>query len=277
MTHKSKVNRGELPQYYVTDNHPAIIEKPAWNRVQEELARRSGKRKVKEVGTKTEQGKYSSKYALTELLVCGHCDTPYRRCTWSKNGKKKIVWRCISRLDYGKKYCKESATIEESRLQSAILDAIGELAQTDTVALETLKIHIGMGLKNRESHHDDPYAMQFRMIAIDKAIGELTALQAQAEIARDDADYYNKKLISLCGEKSSLKEKLTQIKSDNNHVGAEKSRLDEIFTVADGLKNRPLKWDEVIICQMVECVKVLGKNRIKIFCRVGGEVEMELG
>lgn len=53
------------------------------------MARRSGKRKVKQVGTKTEQGKYSGKYALTELLVCGECGTPYRRCTWTAKGKRK--------------------------------------------------------------------------------------------------------------------------------------------------------------------------------------------
>ncbi|MGN0491522.1 recombinase zinc beta ribbon domain-containing protein [Ruminococcus sp.] len=39
---------------------------------------------------------------MTELLVCGECKTPYRRCTWTKNGTKKIMWRCINRLDYGK-------------------------------------------------------------------------------------------------------------------------------------------------------------------------------
>lgn len=53
----------------IIDNHPAIIDSSTFGRVQEELARRSGKRKVKQVGTKTELGKYSSKYALTELLT----------------------------------------------------------------------------------------------------------------------------------------------------------------------------------------------------------------
>ena len=31
---------------------------------------------VKQKGTTTEQGKYSNKYALTELLICGECGTP---------------------------------------------------------------------------------------------------------------------------------------------------------------------------------------------------------
>lgn len=110
---KVRVNNGERPKYYVENSHPAIIDSATFGRVQEELARRSGKRKVRQKA-KTEQGKYSSKYAMTELLVCGECKTPYRRCTWTAGGKKKIVWRCINRLDYGKKYCHNSPTIEES-------------------------------------------------------------------------------------------------------------------------------------------------------------------
>lgn len=74
-------DRQARPKYYVENNHSAIIDPATFGRVQEELARRTGKRKVKQKGTKTEQGRYSSKYALTELLVCGECGTPYRRCT----------------------------------------------------------------------------------------------------------------------------------------------------------------------------------------------------
>lgn len=82
LSKKVKVNNGERPKYYVENNHPAIIDAATFGRVQEELARRTGKRKVMQVGAKTEQGKHCCKYALTELLVCGECGTPYRRCTY---------------------------------------------------------------------------------------------------------------------------------------------------------------------------------------------------
>ncbi|HBT64252.1 MAG TPA: hypothetical protein DEB10_06285, partial [Ruminococcaceae bacterium] len=85
--------------------------------------RRSGKRKVSDK-TRTEQSKYSAKYALSELLYCGDCGTPYRRCTWRKNGKVRIVWRCISRLDYGTKYCKKSPTLDETKIHEAVRLAI---------------------------------------------------------------------------------------------------------------------------------------------------------
>ena len=104
---RAKKNHGERPQYYVSNNHPAIVDGATFDRVQEELARRRSKRKTSSKG-KTELGKYSSKYALTELLVCGQCGSRYRRTTWARNGTKKIVWRCVNRLENGKKYCPDS-------------------------------------------------------------------------------------------------------------------------------------------------------------------------
>lgn len=89
--------------YLVTDHHVPIVDRDTYNRVQQELARRSSKRKVSDKTT-TEQGKYSSKYALTELLICGHCGTPYRRTTWAARGKSKLsggasaVWNTVKVL-----------------------------------------------------------------------------------------------------------------------------------------------------------------------------------
>ena len=123
-------NTGELPMYYTRDNHPAIIPRDIYYRVKEEMARRAIKRKVMQKTAKTEQGKYSAKYALSELLVCGECGTPYKRCTWARNGKKRIVWRCVSRLEFGTKYCHTSPTLDEDKLHRAILEAINGLDQT---------------------------------------------------------------------------------------------------------------------------------------------------
>ena len=42
---------------------------------------------------KTEQGKYSGKYALSELLVCGECGSPFRR----RQRKNMATWVCESK------------------------------------------------------------------------------------------------------------------------------------------------------------------------------------
>lgn len=128
ITKKVKKNMGERPMYYVENNHPAIIPRETFDQVQKEMTRRSSKRKVLQKSGKTELGKYSGKYALTELLVCGECGSPYKRVTWARNGKKRIVWRCVSRLEFGTKYCHNSPTLDESRLHNAILAAMNEYA-----------------------------------------------------------------------------------------------------------------------------------------------------
>ena len=80
ITHKKAKNNGERPKYLVSDAHAAIIDRDTFNLVQQEIARRSAKRK-KSDKTKTEQGKYSGKYALTEIMVCAECGSAYRRVT----------------------------------------------------------------------------------------------------------------------------------------------------------------------------------------------------
>lgn len=125
---KVKKNQGERAMYYVESNHPAIISREMFDQVRNEMTRRSSKRKVLQKSGKTELGKYSGKYALTELLVCGECGSPYKRVTWARNGKKRIVWRCVSRLEFGTQYCHNSPTLDESKLHSAILASMNEFA-----------------------------------------------------------------------------------------------------------------------------------------------------
>lgn len=89
---KVKKNNGELPQYYIQNNHPAIIPRETFYQIQEELARRRSKKPSSVKKTKTNRGRYTSKYALSERLVCGDCGCYFRRVTWSIHGRKQIVW-----------------------------------------------------------------------------------------------------------------------------------------------------------------------------------------
>lgn len=267
LTKKVQVNNGERPKYYVENNHPAIIDAVTFGRVQEERARRSGKRKVKQVGTKTEQGKYCGKYALTELLLCGECRTPYRRCTWTVKGEKKIVWRCISRLDYGKKYCHHSPTVEESVLQNAIMNAVQKTAKQNAEVLKTLKLHIGMGLGTEETE-DKSLDIQIRIAEID---AEFKAMIQ--EISAQTADNFDESTATtLMNEKASLLAQLERIDSAKQKRENAKSRLDEIYTILDGMKNHPLTYDDQIIRQILECVIIESKEQIKVVFIGGLEV-----
>lgn len=266
-----KVNNGERIKYYVENNHPAIIDAGTFGRVQEELARRSGKKKVKQIGTKTEQGKYSSKYALTELLVCGECGTPYRRCTWTARGQKKIVWRCINRLDYGTKYCHHSPSIEESVLQEAIMKAIMQTAKQNVEMLKTLKLHIGMGLDAEETE-DKSLDIQIRIAEIDAEFKKMLNAVSEGNIDTFDEEHANE----LMNEKQRLVVQLEQYANAQQKRENAKSRLDQIFTILDGMQNHPMEYDDRIVRQLLECVVVESKESIKVVFVGGLEVREQL-
>lgn len=259
ISHKSKKN-DDRPQYYVENNHPAIIPREIFDRVQEEMARRTSKRKVKEIGTKTESGKYSSKYALTDLLICGRCGTPYRRCTWARNGKKKIVWRCISRLDYSKKYCADSPSIEESILQNAVAEAIRQVVMDENgqTALEALKLHIGMYFG--QSDENSTAADEIRLQELVQSITELAG-------AEDGGN----RMAVLIDELNTVKQTIAKKKARQSSAKQSERRIDEILTAVDALKNHPIEYDNQAVRQIIECIKVLSATQILIIFKGGLE------
>ena len=53
---------------------------------------------------------------------------PIQASDRARDGKKRIVWRYVSRLEFGTKYCHVSPTLDEGKLHHAILDAMNEYA-----------------------------------------------------------------------------------------------------------------------------------------------------
>ena len=268
LTKEIRKNNGERPKYYVENNHPSIIDAETFGRVQEELARRIGKKRVKEIGTKTEQGKYSSKYALTELLICGECHTPYRRCTWTAHGEKRIVWRCVKRLDYGKKYCHNSPTLEESRIQAAIVNVIQKFAQQDPQLLKTLKAHIERGI-NDAVREDDSLDIQLRLAAVEKEINELFNT-----ISVDTIESFDEgKAEELLSEKNKLQAESDRLAELNQKDKNKQSRIAEITELLDGIKNRTMEYDDRLVRQIIETIIVESKEKIKVIFIGGYEIE----
>ena len=261
-----KKNNGELPMYYVENSHPAIIERRVFDKVQEEIARRAGKKKVKQTGTKTELGRYSGKYALTELLYCGECGTPYRRCTWSRDGKKKIVWRCVSRLDYGKKYCKNSPSVEESRLHNAIAAAITKKANSEEINIGGIMDHIESFGSQRDT--DGIIQRQRRISEIEKVVDDLARLNSD-EAQSGELDY---KFSELYAELYSVKDELEEMQSGASALDGD--MLNEMREVVTGLKNHPVEYDDKVVRQLIDCIKVMSADTIKICFKDGTVTEV---
>ena len=270
ITHKVVKNHGERPMYLVTSHHDPIIDRDTYNRVQQELARRNSKRKISDK-TVTEQGKYSSKYALSELLICGHCGTPYRRTTWAARGKKQIVWRCLSRLEHGKKYCPDSPTIKEEQLHRGILRAINNYYSCRNDIVRILKANIGSVLECQGQ--EEILSVEKRLKEIDQARTDLVNLIASGGC---DEDKLDSEFAKLYAEEQGLSERLTMLKSQNKTSEETQAKLDKIMDMIEHEKFELETFDNVLIRKLIECVKILSKTEILVIFKGGYEVRTEI-
>ena len=264
-------NTGQLPKYLIQNHHPAIVDRKTFDAVQAELARRKAAKSPTKTAP-TGLTSYASKYALSERLVCGECGTLYRRCTWKRGGQTRIVWRCVSRLDYGKRYCHNSPTLDEEPLQRAILAAVNKamsqkniLAWKVTRAMEREVSPIPgeeMGLADIEK----------RLGEIDREVGQLIA---QAVDAGNSAGY-QEQLKALLDETTALKEKRAYLQEQREKDSAAARRMEAVTTAMEQLPPELTQWEESTIRQLVDTVKVLSKGRILVYLRCGVEIEQEI-
>lgn len=87
LTRKLKVNEGELPQYYITEDHEAIISPWLFDYVQGITARRHNEK----------DEKYSGVSVFTSKITCGICGASYGPKPWHSTTYNNIVWQCRNR------------------------------------------------------------------------------------------------------------------------------------------------------------------------------------
>lgn len=266
---KRCVNNGELPKYLVKGHHEAIISHSEFDRVQAEMARRKSKRKIAEKLTKTENGKYSAKFALSELLICGECGTPYRRVTWTAKGFKEIKWRCVSRLQYGKKYCHNSPTIAEETLHRAIVESINNFCEVQSEVSETLRESLTEVLD--PTLNGSVKAAQERISELSRNIDELIKLAAGGDTEQSMVD-----IQKFSNEMTALREFIEFEKAKQSAAEKDNRQLETVLDMLEKENFRLTEYDDVAVRHLIEYIKVIDKNTLLICFKGGFEVRKEL-
>lgn len=128
LTKKKVKNDGIAPQYYVENSHEGIISRDLFIRTQEEIKRRANLNS----GSDRKRRIYSSKYALSSIVVCEHCGDIFRRIKWNNRGCQSTVWRCVSRVLKKSSGIDCSArTVKEELLHQVVVDAVNQILEID--------------------------------------------------------------------------------------------------------------------------------------------------
>ena len=269
-THQSKRNMGELPKYYVHDSHPAIIDRETFRKAQEEIARRAGKKRTSSKA-KTELGKYSGKFAFSELLVCGECGSPYRRQTYMPRGEKYHVWRCLNRMENGKKLCKHSPTFRERDLQNAVLAAINEMFSQRTakdVARESIAAALAEGAPTLSLP-----AIEAQIRTVQDRQMELMRLAYDAGAENTSFDEELQKIYAAKAQLLMLKASAEQTAQDTTEYDKRMERLDDAMELDSGAIE---EYDEVMVRQLISNIKVIDKETILVRFKDGVEIEQRI-
>ena len=267
-----KVNQGEAPMYIVENNHPAIISREVFNRAQEELIRRQALRAKSDKTSITATGKYS-KYALTEVLQCAECGSRYRRVTWTAHGRKKIVWRCISRLDYGTKHCKDSITVEEEALHGAVVRALNRFhTEDESTYLALMKATIGeaIGINGGSEEID---LLTRRIDTLNKRMLDLVN---ETVAAGKDVESSEDEFKGISDQIEQLNRRIAAIQENVHKDGSRQARLEEIQSIIAKRGANETQYDDSIVRQMIECIKVHNDGKLTIIFGGGYEIEETL-
>lgn len=265
-------NTGQLPMYLIQNHHEGIVSREMFNAAQAELARRNAGKAPSRKQAPTGRAKYSAKYALSDRLICGECGSLHRRCVWTHHGQRRVVWRCISRIDYGSRYCHEAPTLDEKPLQDAILAAINSVMSRKDVLIGQIADAMRMELLPSGGDGVSLGDLDRMIEAQERRFGELFASVQSNQDFMARADEFR----AVNDELSALKSRKALLLEQQSRDSAANWRVDEAAELLSEGTAELTEWDESVIRQLVETVKVISKEQILVTMQGGIQIEQDM-
>ncbi|MBE7049102.1 MAG: recombinase family protein [Ruminococcaceae bacterium] len=254
---KTKKNTGRFPKYLIRNHHVAIIDREIFDAVQIELSRRNCIKRNENIN---DYGKYSGKYPFNNMIVCGECGAKYRRTMWvTRDKQKEYVWRCISRLEHGKKKCKHSPSIKEEFLISAVTEAANSMITDVVYAKELLKGAVAevMG-DNMQSKLNENSA---RMNELNEKLSQALTKNLNGEISLEEMD---KIFSEIRNDQLKLRHENDAYEKRRQIESADREKLKTIFKTIDEMPEEIDRLEDDSIRMLFDRIEVISKNELRI-------------
>lgn len=260
LTKRTKKNRGELPQYYIENSHPAIIEPEMFELVQNEIARRRPRRR---------QLHRSSPF--NAKIICGCCGGFYGRKVWHSGSRyQKSIWQCNHKYDNAN-VC-STPNLSEEEICEAFVLAFTDVLQNKDQHMANLEKLLSRLSDSRllEKQLDTARAEHAELLGSLRRYMEENTRQIQ------DQEEYNRRFSEMDARCKEAEEKT---------AGLEKAILDQLgrkeqtarsMAALKRYKGNVTEFDSDIWNTMVESVAISPDKVFTFQFRDGTEVSVKL-
>lgn len=257
LNHTLVKNTGQIPQYYVENNHPAIIDRDMWEQVQIELARRD------ELGAK-----YSSSDIFASKLICEDCGGFYGKKKWHSNSKySRFVYQCNRKFDKGKETCRTPHIMEED-IKLKFIEAYNLTMKDkkriiqdshEVIALLTDTTQLDKEIEN----------LNDEMLVIAELLNKTIKENSKSSMTQDD---YDKKYLELTNRYERTKEKHNELIKARDNMKVQALNLKAFISNLKRVDDKLSEWNEPVWMLLVKSAVVHKNKSITFKFNNGNEI-----
>jgi len=260
LEHSLVKNTGQIPQYYVENSHPAIIDKDMWQQVQAEIKRRS------KIGAQ-----YSSSDIFASKLICEDCGGFYGKKKWHSNSKySRFIYQCNKKFNKDKEKCQTPNLIEEE-IKLKFIKAYNILMEDKERMIEDTTEVIEL-LTDTSELEEEITSLNNELTVITELVNKLVKENSKTSLS---IDKYNIKYEELTERYEKTKAKQEKIINTKRYKKDQALKMKSFLKNLNDSKEELDDWNENIWMLMVESAVVQRDSSIAFIFRNGEKIRAE--
>ena len=260
LTHRIKKNEGEVPQYYVEENHEPIISKEVYQLAQIELERRKGL-----------SGCRNRKRIMSGRIQCAQCGSWFGRKIWHQGEPgEKVLWQCNGKYDKSHETC-TSGNYSEREIQQMFVVAVNELLKTSTNILDTQKL-VYDSIFDTSIQEGKQATAQTEMDIVTELLNRMASEPREPDDTPIEEEAEYRELQQRYKKAKERKNELTKKIEDKE---AKKAVATEFFNELKSRKDPITEFNPDLWNGLLDHIKIHSEEDIRFIFKDGSEVKVD--
>lgn len=248
LTKKKNINRGELPQYYVENNHEAIVDRETFDAVQQVL---------------DNKGRKSSTTIFSSKLVCGDCGHFFGSKVWHSTSKyRRVIYRCNEKYNGSSKCSTPHVTEEEIKMW--FVAAVNQLIDNKLEVIDNLSVLLSIG--SLEVIDEQIKILETEAEVVSQLVANLVSENA---IISQDQDKYLKKYNQLTSKYEGIVQEIESLELERMKKTKRNKELQVFMELLNNQEGLLTDFDELLWETMVECITISKEKEVTLIFKNG--------